>query len=322
MIILVTGGNGFIGKNFINYYKKKYKKNKVINLDKNTYAGALYRRDNFEDVFYKTNIGNTKKVGKILKKYYPKYIYNFAAETHVDNSIVCPEKFFQNNVIETLKFIDIVKRTYKKKKFKFIHISTDEVFGDLKKKSKSFTESSCYRPRNPYSASKASSDFILKSYYHTYRFPCVISNCANNYGPYQNFEKFIPKIIINAIKKKKIPVYGRGAQIREWLHVNEHCKAIDFISKKGKIGESYNIGSGLELSNIKLVNKILDIISKKKPTYNYKKLITFVEDRKGHDFRYSLNFRKLSDLGFKSNKQNFNLLIEKTVNWYLSKFDV
>ena len=320
--ILITGGLGFIGVNFCNYLLKNCNY-KLINVDRVTYASnsSKMHATNKNYKFHKIDIADKKKINKLFLNYDIDAIIHFAAETHVDNSIIHSDKFIKSNIIGTHNLLEASLKFCKirnKKNFVFLHISTDEVFGHLKKNEKSFTEKSAYQPRNPYSASKASADHLVKSFYSTYKFPAIVVNCCNNFGPFQNKEKLIPKIINNIIKKKKIPIYGKGKQIREWIFVEDFVNAIFKILKKGKIGESYNIGSGKELENIHLANLICKIIKeKKKLEHDPKKLISFVKDRSGHDFRYSINSSKVKKELRWVSKTSFKKGIEKTVEHYL-----
>ena len=266
MMLLVTGGSGFIGSNFIKI--ALHKKIKIINIDKLTYATKNNKENIKNDKnykFFKINILNKKKIKNILNKYKPNGIIHFAAESHVDRSISSPEIFFQTNTIGTLRLLDVVKEYlegFKNNKFRFIHVSTDEVYGSLNTNDKSFSEKNKFFPNSPYAASKASSDHIVRSYYKTFNVPSIITNCSNNYGKNQFPEKLIPLIISNALKKKILPVYGNGRQIRDWLYVDDHCNAILKIFKKGKIGETYNIGGNNEIKNIDLVQKICIYLDK------------------------------------------------------------
>lgn len=322
MTTIVTGGLGFIGKNFIKTYSK-FKNKFIINIDTGTYASKDYRKIKFENIRYLFDINDKKKLKKIFQKYKPEAIINFAAETHVDRSIKSSKIFFKTNVLGTLSLLEASRDYINKnniKKFKFIHISTDEVFGSLKKKEKSFTEKTKYNPLNPYAASKASSDHLVRSFVNTYNFPAIITNCSNNFGPFQNKEKFIPMIISKAIKKQNIPIYGNGKQIRDWIFVDDHCEAIIKILNHGKLGESYNIGATNEVENIELAKKILNLIQKKlKSKFNFSSLLTYVNDRLGHDYRYSINSTKIqNELNWKI-KINFQKRLEQTIDWYLKK---
>lgn len=320
MTIIVTGGLGFIGKNFIKTYSK-HKNKFIINIDTGTYASKDYRKIKYENIRYLCDINNKNKLKKIFQKYKPEAIINFAAETHVDRSIKSSKIFFKTNVLGTLSLLEASRDYINKnniKKFKFIHISTDEVFGSLKKKEKSFTEKTKYNPLNPYAASKASSDHLVRSFINTYNFPAIITNCSNNFGPFQNKEKFIPMIISKAIKRQSIPIYGNGKQIRDWIFVDDHCEAIIKILNGGQLGECYNIGASNELENIELAKKILNLIQKKlKNKFNFLSLLTYVNDRLGHDYRYSINSTKIKKKLKWSIKINFNKRLEQTIDWYL-----
>lgn len=324
--ILVSGGCGFIGSNFIRYiFNKTNFKGNVINIDCLTYAGHLvnltdiYKKfNNKRYFFHKIDISNFKKLLNVIKKYDIDTVVHFAAESHVDRSIYGPQKFINTNIIGTFNLLESV-RFYSKKKIRLHHISTDEVYGSLSEKD-FFYETTPYNPRNPYSASKASSDHLVRAYYNTYNLPITISNCSNNYGPYQLPEKLIPLSILNAIDLKPIPIYGDGKNIRDWLYVEDHCNAIWLILTKGKIGETYNIGGNCEKQNIEVVKKICDILTKIRPrkNFSYHSLITFVKDRPGHDRRYAINCDKVkNELGWKQN-YSFEVGLNNTVMWYLN----
>ena len=318
--VIVTGGYGFIGSNLIKYLlKKKYF---VINIDKLSYSANLYNLKNLKTnkyIFHKIDINNKHFFLKILKKYNPSVVFNLAAETHVDRSIDSPEPFLKNNINGVFNILESI-RSYKKKsnqKIKLIHISTDEVYGDLNQNKKRADENYPYKPSSPYAASKASADHLIKSYIRTYNFPAIISNCSNNYGPKQFPEKLIPKLIFNILNKKPLPIYGKGLNSREWIYVEDHCRALELLSRKGKIGENYNIGSGNDLTNIMLTKLILKIMKNKLSKIDKKVKIKFVKDRPGHDIRYALDNRKiLKKLGWKS-KISLNAGLSKTFDWYL-----
>ena len=329
MSILVTGGAGFIGSNFINFWLK-CNNEQVINLDKLTYAGNLdnlidIKNNNFY-IFYKGEIGNENLVSELLNEHKPRFIVNFASETHVDKSIHNPEDFISTNIVGTFKLLESTKNYFNKLKeidkenFRFLHISTDEVYGSLNDKEAPFNEKNCYKPNSPYSASKASSDHLVRSYYRTYNLPVLITNCSNNYGPYQYPEKLIPLIIYNALQHKQLPVYGDGLQIRDWLYVEDHCEAINFVLQFGIIGEVYNIGGDNQKNNLEVVNLICEILDELEPRRggdSYKSLIKYVKDRTGHDRRYAIDIGKIkSQLNWKPS-QSFNTGIKKTVKWYL-----
>tara|TARA_B100000161_G_scaffold248439_1_gene205299 strand:+ start:489 stop:1511 length:1023 start_codon:yes stop_codon:yes gene_type:complete len=316
--IIVTGGLGFIGSNLINLLIKK--KFVVINLDNISYSSNFYNtkdlKNNENYKFIKCNIVNENKVFNIINKYKPLAIFNLAAETHVDRSIDNPKNFIQNNILGTFHLLEAVKKFYKKnKKIKLIHISTDEVFGDiLKGRSK---EEDAYKPSSPYAASKASSDHLVYSYFRTYELPIIVTNCSNNYGPKQHPEKLIPKLIYNIINNLPLPLYGDGRNSREWIFVDDHCDALLNIFRRGKIGEFYNIGSNLNLSNVKIAKFLIDISKKHLPLGNKVK-IKYVKDRPGHDTRYALNSSKIKRNVKWSSKINIKEGLEKTFNWYFT----
>ncbi len=314
--ILVTGGLGFIGSNLI---KQLLEKNfYVINVDKVSYASNFYNTkeyiSNKKYKFFKLDIQNKKKLEKILFKYKPNGIFNLAAETHVDRSIDDPKNFINSNILGVYSLLEAFKNYYSKnKKTKLIHISTDEVYGDvLTGRSK---ESDAYIPSSPYSASKAASDHLVYSYVRTYKIPAIITNCSNNYGPRQHGEKLIPKIIYNILNNKPLPIYGKGKNSREWIYVDDHCDALIKIFRKGKIGNFYNIGSNINMNNISIVKKLIKI-AKKQIKLGKKVKINFIPDRPGHDFRYAINSNKIKKkIGWKS-KINLNVGLKKTLIWY------
>jgi len=315
--VIVTGGLGFIGSNLIKILNQK--KFFIINIDKASYASNKKNiPTNIQNYkFYKENINNKNFIIRILQKYKPSLVFNLAAETHVDKSIDGPKSFINSNILGVFNLLEAI-RMYNKK-LKLINVSTDEVYGDINKLSSK--ENDAYNPSSPYSASKASGDLLIKSYIRTYNLPAVITNCCNNYGPNQYPEKLIPTIIYKIIRNETIPIYGNGKNVREWIHVNDHCEALIKIAINGKIGESYNIGSGVKIQNIELMNKIISIF--KKINTNQKNEINFhfVKDRPGHDFRYSLNSSKLkTELKWKC-KINFNEGLKDTINWYIDKFN-
>ena len=314
--IIITGGLGFIGSNLINVLQKKYF---IINVDKVTYASNFKNIDpNIKNYkFYKQDINNKNFIKKILEKYNPSIIFNLAAETHVDRSIDGPKKFVDSNILGVFNLLEII-RNYKKK-IKLIHISTDEVYGDIKKNYKS-KEEDAYNPSSPYSASKASGDLLIKSYIRTYKIPAIITNCCNNFGPNQYPEKLIPTIIYNIINKKPIPIYGKGENVREWIYVKDHCNALIKISEKGKIGENYNIGSGIVLNNIQIAKKIISSFKKINQSNNIKSLINLVKDRPGHDLRYCLDSSKIKNKLKWKCKSSFEETINETIIWYINKF--
>ena len=293
--IIVTGGSGFIGSNLVDFLIRK--KFYVVNLDKLTYSSNKYSsaiRNNKNYKLIKVDIINKAKIIKIIKKYKPQVIFNLAAETHVDRSIDEPDNFIHTNINGTFSLLESLRFLQKKNiKPKLIHISTDEVYGDIKKGIRS-NENYKYEPSSPYSASKASADHLVKSYVKTYNIKAVISNCCNNYGPYQFPEKLIPKIISNIFNNKELPIYAKGKNSREWIHVEDHCEALFRLYLKGKNGESYNVGSGNNLKNLDLVKKIIKVCKSMKIKIGKKTKIKFVKDRPGHDFRYALDNRKIS----------------------------
>ena len=334
--ILVTGGAGFIGSNFVPYFLEKHPDYRLVNLDLLTYAGNLEnlkeceKNQNYK--FIKGDIRNRELVEFIFKEYDVQGVVHFAAESHVDNSIKCPDIFIQTNINGTFTLIDVAYKYWMKSPFnykeeykdsRFHHISTDEVYGTLSLDSNElFTEKTPYAPNSPYSASKASSDMIVRSYHETYGLNTVITNCSNNYGPKQHSEKFIPTIIKNALEKKPIPVYGDGKNIRDWLYVLDHCKGIDTVFHNGKSGETYNIGGRNEKTNLEIVNIVTTILDKEKPiaNFSYKDLVAFVEDRAGHDRRYAIDASKIEkELHWKAD-ENFESGIVKTIQWYLKRF--
>jgi len=332
--ILVTGCAGFIGSNFVPYFMEKYPEYNIVNLDLLTYAGNL---ENLKEVetnpkykFIKGNICNRELVEFIFNEYDINGVIHFAAESHVDNSIKDPSVFIETNVNGTFTLLDVAQKYWMEKPFtykekykgsRFHHISTDEVYGTLNE-SNLFTEETPYAPNSPYSASKASSDMIVRSYQETYGLNSVITNCSNNYGAKQHDEKLIPTIIRKALAKEFIPIYGDGKNIRDWLYVLDHCKGIDLVYHTGKEGNVYNIGGRNERTNLQIVDRICSILDEKVPTNkSYKELITFVEDRAGHDRRYAIDATKIeTELGWKAD-EDFESGILKTVEWYLDKIN-
>ena len=327
--ILVTGGSGFIGSNFIHYLINNTDYQRIINLDKLTYAGnnenLINIQQNIRYKFIKGNICDRQCIKKIFQDYSPNKIVHFAAESHVDRSIDGPKDFINTNIVgtsilleESLSYYNKLKKL-SKSSFKFHHISTDEVFGSLGEKG-FFVEDSPYDPSSPYSASKASSDHLVRAWHRTFGLPVTISNCSNNYGPYQFPEKLIPLMIINCLSNKSLPVYGKGENIRDWLYVEDHCKAINLILQEGAIGDTYNIGGNNEISNLNIVESICTILEKLKPSNSgksYNQMISFVKDRPGHDFRYAINTTKIKkDLNWEP-KETFDSGLIKTIKWYL-----
>jgi len=329
MKILVTGGAGFIGSNFVCHTLEQG--HHVINVDKLTYAGRLdnlgpyYNHTNH--LFYKVDICQRNAIDQIISKHQPDVILHMAAESHVDRSIDCADDFIQTNVVGTHHLLDASLKYYKstedKKKFRFIHLSTDEVFGALGPTGK-FNETMPYRPSSPYAASKASSDLLVRSYHHTYGLPTLIVNASNNYGLSQYPEKLIPLTILNALEHKPLPVYGNGQQIRDWLFVKDHVRALHKIMTHGKIGESYCVGSDNEISNLMLVKNICKILDNLKPSSHhspYESLISFVTDRPGHDFRYATDASKLKQHTGWQPEVEFENGLKETVHWYLNHYD-
>ncbi len=330
--ILVTGGAGFIGSNFIPYFIKSNKELHVINLDLLTYAGNL---DNLKEVegnprytFVKGDICDRQLVESIFEKHTISGVIHFAAESHVDNSISGPEAFVRTNINGTFTLLDVARKNWMNSSFevkdgkgdnRFLHVSTDEVYGTLGKEGL-FTEKTPYSPNSPYSASKASSDLLVRSYFHTYGMNVVTTNCSNNYGPKQHNEKLIPTIIRKALSNQPIPIYGDGLNVRDWLYVLDHAKGIDLAFHKGVSGETYNIGGRNERTNLQIVDAICSILDSNSPSKNgksYKEQITFVKDRAGHDKRYAIDASKLEkDLGWKA-EENFESGIMKTIEWYI-----
>ena len=316
--IIVTGGLGFIGSNLIELLlSKDYK---VVNIDKINYSSNFYNTLGFKQnknyKFYKCDLNNYKKLNLIINKFQPTCIFNLAAETHVDRSIDSPKSFIESNILGVYNLLEIFKKFSKNfKKTKLIHISTDEVYGDIL--SGRSDEKSSYKPSSPYAASKASSDHLVYSYIRTYNIPAIITNCSNNYGPKQHPEKLIPKLIYNIINNKNLPIYGNGMNSREWIYVKDHCEALFKVFKKGKNGEFYNIGSDKNLNNIEICEALLKI-TKKKIKISPKVKIKFVKDRPGHDLRYAINSKKIKDQLKWSIKKDFFNGLEDTVSWYLN----
>lgn len=330
--ILITGGAGFIGSNFVPYFAAKYPEYNIINLDKLTYAGNLENLAECESMpnytFVHGDICDRELIDKLFAEHDIRGVIHFAAESHVDNSIKCPDAFIKTNINGTFNLVDAARRHWMDgpsqvkpgyEDCRFHHISTDEVYGALGETG-FFTETTPYAPNSPYSASKASSDFIVRAYHHTFGMNVTTSNCSNNYGPKQHNEKLIPHIIAAALAGKPLPIYGRGENVRDWLYVLDHCKAIDLIFHNGKSGETYNIGGHNERNNITIVNTICDILDNLRPRadgHKYAEQITFVADRAGHDFRYAIDATKLeTELGWRAD-ETFDTGIVKTVKWYL-----
>ena len=329
--ILITGGAGFIGSALIRYIINETD-HMVINVDKLTYAGDLGSLESVENnkryFFELADICDAKKINEIFKKYQPDLVMHLAAESHVDKSIESPEDFLQTNILGTYVLLEEAKKYWlnldisQKDIFRFHHISTDEVYGDLEGTDDLFTESTPYAPSSPYSASKASSDHLVRAWFRTFKLPIIITNCSNNYGPFQFPEKFIPIIIVNALEGKSIPIYGSGKQVRDWLYVDDHARALLCAALNGKIGETYNIGGHNELKNIDVVKIVCNILDEMLPNQHngiskYEELISYTEDRAGGDVRYAIDASKIfNELGWKPS-ENFNTGIKKTIKWYI-----
>ncbi len=331
--IIVTGGAGFIGANFVLSWIK-LGLGTVVNLDKLTYAGNLENLEaiqhNPQHIFVHGDIADQALLAKLLAEYQPCAVVNFAAESHVDRSIHGPEDFIQTNVVGTFHLLEAVRAYWgqlneeHRHNFRFLHVSTDEVYGSLGKSDAAFTETHAYAPNSPYSASKAASDHLVRAYHHTYGLPTLTTNCSNNYGPHHFPEKLIPLVIHNALAGQPLPIYGNGQQIRDWLYVEDHCAAIRRVLEAGQAGEVYNVGGWNEKPNIEIVRTLCRMLDVKKPRADgksYAEQITFVEDRPGHDQRYAIDATKIAnELGWKP-KETFESGIEKTVHWYLENQD-
>jgi dTDP-glucose 4,6-dehydratase len=333
-MVLVTGGAGFIGGNFVLDWLANPAAEGVVNLDKLTYAGNLATLKSLENdprhVFVQGDIGDYELVLSFLKKHQIRAVVNFAAESHVDRSIHGPGDFIQTNVVGTYNLLEAVRAYWSdlsgsaKTEFRFLHVSTDEVYGSLSPTDPAFTETNSYEPNSPYSASKAASDHLVRAWHHTYGLPVITTNCSNNYGPYHFPEKLIPLVILNALAGKPLPIYGDGQQIRDWLYVKDHCSAIRRVLEAGQLGETYNIGGWNEKPNLDIVNTICSILDQLRPKAGgtgvenkYASQITFVKDRPGHDRRYAIDASKLErELGWKP-AETFETGIQKTVQWYL-----
>ncbi|RQO42780.1 dTDP-glucose 4,6-dehydratase [Variovorax sp. KBW07] len=329
-MILVTGGAGFIGANFVLDWIANSDE-PVVNLDKLTYAGNLETlaslKGNPNHIFVQGDIGDSALLDRLLAEHKPRAVINFAAESHVDRSIHGPEDFVQTNVLGTFRLLESVRGHWsalpaeQKAAFRFLHVSTDEVYGSLSKTDPAFTEEHKYEPNSPYSASKAASDHLVRAWHHTYGLPVLTTNCSNNYGPFHFPEKLIPLMIVNALAGKPLPVYGDGMQVRDWLYVKDHCSAIRRVLEAGKLGETYNVGGWNEKPNIEIVNTVCALLDELRPKADgkpYKEQITYVTDRPGHDRRYAIDARKLeAELGWKP-AETFDSGIRKTVEWYLA----
>jgi len=329
-MILVTGGAGFIGANFVLDWLAQSGE-AVVNLDKLTYAGNLETlaslKANPGHVFVQGDIGDSALIDRLLAEHKPRAVVNFAAESHVDRSIHGPEDFVQTNVLGTFRLLESVRGYWsalpaeQKAQFRFLHVSTDEVYGSLSATDPAFTEENKYEPNSPYSASKAASDHLVRSWHHTYGLPVLTTNCSNNYGPFHFPEKLIPLMIVNALAGKPLPVYGDGMQVRDWLYVKDHCSAIRRVLEAGRLGETYNVGGWNEKPNIEIVNTVCALLDELRPRADgksYREQISYVTDRPGHDRRYAIDARKLEkELGWKP-AETFDTGIRKTVEWYLA----
>jgi dTDP-glucose 4,6-dehydratase len=332
-MILVTGGAGFIGANFVLDWLSDHDE-PVINLDKLTYAGNPENLKSIEDdpghMLVQGDIGNSALVTQLLTQHQPRAVINFAAESHVDRSIHGPGEFIQTNIVGTYHLLESVRGYWSKldasnkTAFRFLHVSTDEVYGSLSKDDPAFTEANHIEPNSPYSASKAASDHLVRAWHHTYGLPVLTTNCSNNYGPYHFPEKLIPLLIVNSLAGKQLPVYGDGQQIRDWLYVKDHCSAIRRVLEGGRLGETYNIGGWNEKANLDIVHTVCSLLDELRPRADgkpYKDQITYVTDRPGHDRRYAIDARKLErELGWKP-AETFDTGIRKTVQWYLDNPD-
>ncbi|WP_302554328.1 dTDP-glucose 4,6-dehydratase [Comamonas kerstersii] len=328
-MILVTGGAGFIGANFVLDWLAHHDE-PVINVDKLTYAGNLENlaslQGDVRHIFVQADIGDSASMAGLLAQHQPRAVVNFAAESHVDRSIHGPEDFIQTNVVGTFRLLEAVRAYWNglegeaKTSFRFLHVSTDEVYGTLSLTDPAFTEENNYEPNSPYSASKAASDHLVRAWHHTYGLPVLTTNCSNNYGPLHFPEKLIPLMIVNALAGKPLPIYGDGQQIRDWLYVRDHCSAIRRVLEAGKVGETYNVGGWNEKANIDIVKTVCALLDELRPRADgksYAEQITFVTDRPGHDRRYAIDARKLErELGWKP-AETFETGIRKTVQWYL-----
>ena len=332
-MILVTGAAGFIGANFVLDWLAQSNE-PVVNLDKLTYAGNLETlaslKNNTNHTFVQGDIGDRALVERLLAEHQPRAVVNFAAESHVDRSIHGPGDFIQTNIVGTFNLLESVRAYYAviaseaKQSFRFLHVSTDEVYGSLSKTDPAFAETNRYEPNSPYSASKAASDHLVRAWHHTYGLPVLTTNCSNNYGPFHFPEKLIPLMIVNALAGKSLPVYGDGMQIRDWLYVKDHCSAIRRVLEAGRLGETYNVGGWNEKPNIEIVNTVCALLDELRPRADgkrYAEQITYVTDRAGHDRRYAIDARKLeAELGWKP-AETFETGIRKTVQWYLDNPD-
>jgi dTDP-glucose 4,6-dehydratase len=329
-MILVTGGAGFIGGNFVLDWVAQQGE-PVVNLDKLTYAGNMENLASLQadsrHVFVQGDIGDAKLVARLLAQHQPRAVVNFAAESHVDRSIHSPEAFMQTNVMGTFHLLEAVRAYWgglegeAKASFRFLHVSTDEVYGSLAPTAPAFTETHPYEPNSPYSASKAASDHLVRAYHHTYGLPVLTTNCSNNYGPYHFPEKLIPLMVVNALAGKPLPIYGDGQQVRDWLYVKDHCSAIRRVLEAGRLGETYNVGGWNEMPNLDIVHTVCELLDSLRPRadgQSYRTQITYVTDRPGHDRRYAIDASKIErELGWKP-AETFATGIRKTIEWYLA----
>ena len=332
-MILVTGGAGFIGANFVLDWIAQTGE-AVVNLDRLTYAGNLENlaalKDDPRHIFVRGNIGDAELVARLLEEHRPRAVVNFAAESHVDRSILGPEEFIQTNIVGSFRLLEAVRRYWSalegeaKGGFRFLHVSTDEVYGSLSKSDPAFAEDNRYEPNSPYSASKAASDHLVRAWHHTYGLPVLTTNCSNNYGPFHFPEKLIPLMIVNALAGKPLPVYGDGQQVRDWLYVKDHCSAIRRVLEAGRPGETYNVGGWNEKPNLEIVHRVCELLDELKPRtdgQSYRTQIAHVADRPGHDRRYAIDARKIeAELGWRP-AETFDSGIRKTVQWYLANGD-
>lgn len=331
LTILITGGAGFIGSALVRYLLN-HTSHRVVVIDKLTYASNLEAlesiKGNANFHFERLDINEQEKMSLIFNKYQPTFVFHLAAESHVDRSIDDPSPFIQSNILGTFQLIEVVRKFWQKldeiqkDRFRFLHVSTDEVYGDLATDAPAFSETTAYDPSSPYSASKACSDHLVRAWHRTYQLPIIISNCSNNYGEYQFPEKLIPHIIINAIKGKSLPVYGDGLQIRDWLYVDDHVKALYLIITQGQVGDTYNVGGDNEKKNIDVVKNICNILEELVPNKpdnvkQYSDLITYVTDRPGHDLRYAINSSKIVETLHWQREENFESGLKKTVQWFV-----
>ncbi|WP_027015184.1 dTDP-glucose 4,6-dehydratase [Comamonas composti] len=328
-MILVTGGAGFIGANFVLDWLGS-RDDSVVNVDKLTYAGNIENlaslKNDARHIFVQADIGDSQAIARLLAEHQPRAVVNFAAESHVDRSIHGPEDFIQTNVVGTFRILEAVRHYWsalpapEKEAFRFLHVSTDEVYGSLEPQAPAFAEDHNYEPNSPYSASKAASDHLVRAWHHTYGLPVLTTNCSNNYGPYHFPEKLIPLIIVNALAGKPLPIYGDGMQVRDWLYVGDHCSAIRRVLEAGKVGETYNVGGWNEKANLDIVKTVCALLDEMRPRtdgQSYAHQIAFVQDRPGHDRRYAIDARKIErELGWRP-AETFESGIRKTVQWYL-----